>query len=113
VGRPRYDIRVIGGSPIFGIHDLPSEFAKTGGVILWRGTLDDAEIKGLSPTQRWDSPNKKTGVFVFTSADLKLDAGDATITKPTTTTTSPATKPTTTSAAAAAAAAATTPTTSP
>lgn len=113
VGRPRFDIRIIGGSPIFGVHDLPAEFAKTGGVILWRGTLDDAEIKGLTPAQRWDSPNKKTGVFVFVSPDLKLPASDASVTtKLPTTSTSPATRPAATTTTATTSAA-TTPTTSP
>ena len=110
VARPRYDVRVVGGSPVFGVHDLPGEFAKTGGVVLWRGTLDDPEITGFPPpAQRWDAPGGKYGVYVFASNDVKLPAGATTATAPATApisavppitaATSPATSPATTRSA--------------
>ena len=77
-GRPRYDVRVIAGSPIFGVHDLKEAFARTGGVILWRGRANDPEVAGLTPVRQWHAPDGEAGVFVFASPDVKLPAGATT-----------------------------------
>jgi hypothetical protein len=34
---PRYDLRIIEASPVFGVQDVAAAFAKTGGVVIWRG----------------------------------------------------------------------------
>ncbi|MEA2708146.1 MAG: hypothetical protein QOF78_747 [Phycisphaerales bacterium] len=109
VGRPRYDVRLIAErASLFGVHDVRKEFSEHGGVILWRGTLENAQVAGLTPAARFEARNKKNGVFVFVSADVKLSAAPLATTAPvavppptsapTTAATAPATHPTTKSA---------------
>lgn len=65
IHRPRFDLRLFNTSPIFGVHDLPAEFARTGGVILWRGNRFDPMVAKLTPAISWTKPGGDFGTFIF------------------------------------------------
>jgi hypothetical protein len=76
--RPRYDVRLVGTSATFGLREanLAEEFAKTGGVLVWRslgwrleGTSGPPSGLG-NPTVKWLNP-QGNGTSVFISPDLR------------------------------------------
>ncbi|HUB27897.1 MAG TPA: hypothetical protein VL992_20905 [Tepidisphaeraceae bacterium] len=68
---PRYVFRPLVSSPVFGVQNISAEFAKTGGVVIWRPSLDGA------PPAEWGNPITSlpsadgTGALVFCSSDLR------------------------------------------
>jgi MFS family permease len=65
IKRPRYDIRVYQSSPVFSIQDLPTEFARTGGVILWEGARSDSSMPDMAPTVDWPSREGDEGTYIY------------------------------------------------
>ncbi len=75
---PRFDIRVIMSSPVFGVQDASAEFRRTGGVLIW-DDFDGRSPDGLGqPVVQWVNGDGK-GVRVYCSSEVAarfLDAGD-------------------------------------
>ncbi len=66
--RPRYDLRILGLSQIFGTQNLPEEFVHTGGVVIWRESyLPPAELG--KPTIQW-TDRFGEGTFIYCSPDV-------------------------------------------
>jgi hypothetical protein len=68
VSAPRYDIRFLRGFTIFGVRDIAAEFAKTGGVVLWREAWPCHELG--TPTAQWANSNGR-GAYVYVSPDVQ------------------------------------------
>jgi len=64
---PRFDVRVFKGSPIFGVQDIAADFAKSGGVVVWRGTAPPPELG--SPVVQWTN-SAGEGCFICCGADV-------------------------------------------
>ena len=63
----RYDIRLYGGSTVFEPHDPVADFARTGGVVIWRGE----PLDGLGdPVAGWVAPSG-VGTFIYCSPDVR------------------------------------------
>jgi hypothetical protein len=65
---PRFDIRIFNGSPVFGVQDIASAFARTGGVVIWTG--DPAPASFGTPVASWVSATG-IGTFIYCSADVR------------------------------------------
>jgi len=65
---PRYDIRFVRGLTIFGVQSIAAEFAKTGGVVLWREASPNHELG--TPVAQWAN-SKGRGAYVYVSPDLQ------------------------------------------
>ncbi|HEY1687141.1 MAG TPA: hypothetical protein VGG19_20440 [Tepidisphaeraceae bacterium] len=65
ITRPRYDIRLYHTSPIFGVQDVSTAFAQTGGVLIWRGSRSDREVQNLQPVIAWQNPANAAGTFIY------------------------------------------------
>ena len=70
VARPRYDLRVYGGSPMFGVQDVEREFREHGGVLLWRFPAWPMPKQCGEPVIQWLN-DRGSGVAIFCSPDLK------------------------------------------
>ena len=70
---PRYDVRIVLGSPVFGIRDLISAMKQQGGVLVWRD-LDAGyglQMPDLGPPlAQWLNEEGK-GVSIYTSPELR------------------------------------------
>ncbi|HEX8520989.1 MAG TPA: hypothetical protein VF669_01950 [Tepidisphaeraceae bacterium] len=66
--RPRYDLRIYSFSPVFGTQNVVSEFAKSGGVIIWGLNKQPPPALG-QPIKSWTKPGG-IGRFIFVSPDL-------------------------------------------
>jgi hypothetical protein len=67
---PRYDIRMVMSSPVFGIHDLDSAMKQHGGVLIWRDGYD-MPIPNLGPPLvQWLNADR-TGVRIFCTPDVR------------------------------------------
>lgn len=65
---PRYDVRFVRGMTLFGVRDIATELAKTGGVVLWR---DEGPCPGLAtPAAQWIN-SQGHGAYVYVSPDVK------------------------------------------
>ena len=65
---PRYDIRFLKGFTIYGVQDIAAEFAKTGGVVLWR---DEEPNRALgAPEAQWANKRGR-GTYIYVSPDVK------------------------------------------
>jgi len=66
----RFDIRVFGFGPVFGVRDLFYDFKQTGGVVILRGAADDPIAAALgTPTTQWLGPSG-AGTRVYCSPDI-------------------------------------------
>ena len=65
--RPRYDIRLYHYSPTFGVQNLAEEFARTGGVVIWRRLTPPTELG--RPKVQWGDPGNG-GSAIFCSEDV-------------------------------------------
>ena len=52
---PRYDLRLLRPSPVFGVQDPAAAFAEAGGVVMWRPALDNPD-KATPPPAAWGPP---------------------------------------------------------
>ncbi|HEX3355554.1 MAG TPA: hypothetical protein VHS31_01135 [Tepidisphaeraceae bacterium] len=78
VPRPRYDVHFVWASTVFGTLDLPTDFAKSGGIVVWYGLPDDPNVKDMGkPIAQWISP-AGNGVFIYASADARAKLNLAT-----------------------------------
>jgi hypothetical protein len=66
--RPRYDVRLYCFSPTFGVQYLAEEFARTGGVLIWRRQAPLAQLG--QPVAQWGDP-EHGGTAVFCSNDVR------------------------------------------
>jgi hypothetical protein len=66
---PRYDIRLYNSSPVFGVHDIATEFARTGGVVISQRGTGLSEL--ATPTASWVNRDG-VGSFVYCSPDVKM-----------------------------------------
>jgi hypothetical protein len=67
---PRYDIRLMRNSPIFGVQDLSAALKQQGGVVVWRtGTLRPPTELGAPIVQWLDGGG--SGVLVFCTVDVR------------------------------------------
>lgn len=65
IPRPRYDIRLFGSSPIFGVRDLSAAFAQSGGVMIWRGSPSDPAVRNLQPVIAWSNSGNDAGTYIY------------------------------------------------
>jgi hypothetical protein len=65
---PRFDIRLFDSSRVFDVVDPWPDFAKTGGVVIWRG-FAPAEYAG-TPVVKWTN-GAAVGTYVYCSADIR------------------------------------------
>ena len=75
---PRYDVRVVLSSPVFGIHDLNAAMKSHGGVLIWRDGfhVNPPEFLG-QPVMKWESA-KGTGVWIYATDDVREKIRDRT-----------------------------------
>jgi hypothetical protein len=68
---PRYNIKLVAGSPVFGIHDLDAAMKSHGGVLIWRDGFPIAPPAFLGqPVMQWTS-RQGSGVRVYCSPELR------------------------------------------
>ena len=65
---PRFDVRIYNGSPLFGVQDVASAFAQTGGVVIWTGNPAPASFG--QPVASWIN-RAGGGTFIYCSADVQ------------------------------------------
>ncbi len=65
---PRFDERCYGRGPVFGVQDVSTAFARTGGVVIWRG---NGPMPGtFEPIKTWVNGTGR-GTYVYCSPDLR------------------------------------------
>jgi hypothetical protein len=70
-GEPRYDFRPTFSSPVFGVQNVTAEFAKTGGILLWRPWLVGPPPSKLGNPLVSLPGADGIGALVFCSSDLR------------------------------------------
>src|SRR5262249_39267080 len=70
VGRPRFDVRLFRNSPTFWVQDLSTEFARTGGVVIWPNRDGLAPPAFGEPVKHFPAV-REGGVSIYCSSDLR------------------------------------------
>lgn len=69
---PRYVVRRFFNSAVFGLQDPLPEFARTGGVLVWRGAGPARELP--DPFETWTDASGE-GTYIYVSSDLRARLG--------------------------------------
>ncbi|HZZ41320.1 MAG TPA: hypothetical protein VFE58_00145 [Tepidisphaeraceae bacterium] len=69
----RFDVRIVHGSPVFGVQDVVEAFAKEGGVVLWRAASNGKPPAGLGKAFKEWVNAEGIGDYVYVSPAVEQE----------------------------------------